>query len=260
MWHFWGGGGNTGMSGQLTRPDTQEDAGRSFRFACQDVTLLVSERQQKMSDLSTDLTGDLVWPTAVAFCKYLCDRRELVQGSRVCDLGAGTGLVGLVASRLGASQVTLTDVPRVLPLLSRNAALACVPDAEKKEVDKGQNVSVRALFWGAAEAEDFVREEGLFDLVICCEVVYQQPQQVWEALQATLRRLLRPGGRAVFAYQHRDGAEITDAHFFDTLEQNAGLRFQSQESLADWDGAWEEMDFRWVRQARSRVEPEAGAR
>ncbi|CAL1172416.1 unnamed protein product [Cladocopium goreaui] len=130
------------------------------------------------------------------------------------------------------------------------------------------NVQVRSLFWGEAEAKKFLEQHGVrahavtchdtvagpFDLILCCEVVYQLPQQVWEALQQTLRQLLVPGGRVVgdadnhragcdfaiskvFAYQHRDGAEavggrsdliVTDAVFFQTLEQAANLRFDQE--------------------------------
>eukprot|EP00435_Cladocopium_sp_Y103_P068428 s1200_g31.t1 len=139
--------------------------------------------------------------------------------------------------------VTLTDVPRVMPLLARNAALASVPDVSKVNgvapaVPPMPNIQVRSLLWGEAEAKKFLEQHGPFDLILCCEVVYQLPQKVWEALQQTLRQLLVPGGRVVFAYQHRDGAEaiggracrtVTDAVFFQTLEQAANLRFDQED-------------------------------
>ncbi|CAE7465224.1 Mettl21c [Symbiodinium necroappetens] len=172
-----------------------------------------------------------------------------LEGTRALDVGAGTGLVGLVVHRAlselmpyatdgskerqrPGSLVTFTDVPRVIPLLSRNVALHCLADATRKadpaETQAGEAI-VRPLLWGEAEAEALVQERGHFDLVLCCEVVYQQPQQVWQSLQAVLKRVLaRPGGRVVFAYQHRDGAEVTDAQFFETLEEACGVHLESE--------------------------------
>lgn len=255
LWHFWGGGGNTGMSGQMTNnpelvPSETEES-RAFHFSHKGVAVSVSERRRQPKDpLATDYTGDLVWPTAVAFSRYICEKHGL-EGTRALDVGAGTGLVGLVVHRMGAKSVTFTDVPRVIPLLSRNVALHCLADATRKadpaETQAGEAI-VRPLLWGEAEAEALVQERGHFDLVLCCEVVYQQPQQVWQSLQAVLKRVLaRPGGRVVFAYQHRDGAEVTDAQFFETLEEACGVHLESEESLSAWDDAWDDIDFRWVR-------------
>ncbi|CAK9107608.1 unnamed protein product [Durusdinium trenchii] len=144
--------------------------------------------------------------------------------------------------------VTLTDQQRVLPLLARNALLASTPDVSKAaEKPFAAHLKVRELSWGEQEAETFRDAEGPFDLVLCCEVVYQQPPEVWRALQETLGKLLRPGGRAVFAYQHRDGAEVTDARFFETLEEASKLQFQMEESLSEWDGVWDDLELRWVR-------------
>lgn len=56
-------------------------------------------------------TGHTVWDGAVVLAKYLekAYPRGLV-GKRVLELGAGTGLVGVVSSVLGASTVYLTDL------------------------------------------------------------------------------------------------------------------------------------------------------
>uniref|UniRef100_A0A0B7A2E0 Methyltransferase small domain-containing protein n=2 Tax=Arion vulgaris TaxID=1028688 RepID=A0A0B7A2E0_9EUPU len=42
-----------------------------------------------------------VWDSAVVLAKYLAKNRHLVHGKKVIELGAGTGLTGLVAAALG---------------------------------------------------------------------------------------------------------------------------------------------------------------
>ena len=67
--------------------------------------------------------GGVVWEAATATLAHLeatygdC----ALQGQRVLELGAGTGLCGLACAALGASHVTLTDLPSALPLLRANA-------------------------------------------------------------------------------------------------------------------------------------------
>lgn len=67
-----------------------------------------------------------LWPAAEALCRYLESAYGHIsgrlQGLRVLELGAGTGLVGIFAARLGAD-VILTDLPGVLENLQANVAL-----------------------------------------------------------------------------------------------------------------------------------------
>jgi len=180
----------------------------------------------------------------VVFCRYLCEHAELVSGLRVLDMGAGTGLVGLTTAELGA-RATLVDVPRVLPLLSGNVTAFRQSGGNRASSD----IVAGPLWWGDEPAiEQLAADRGLFDVILCCEVVYQQPAEVLDALRRTLEALLlRPGGKVVFAYQHRDGSEITDVEFFAKLSSLSCMRLISEEPLSQWDDAWDDTLCRWVR-------------
>ena len=43
-------------------------------------------------------SGSTVWPAAAAFCRWLTEKSDEICGSRVLELGTGTGLVGLTAA------------------------------------------------------------------------------------------------------------------------------------------------------------------
>lgn len=318
LWHYWGAGGNTGVSGQVTRPLSDEPvngagamasapvgrdecpargAGLAAPTASQDTAgpgksettaenckLAAAAASQDAAELhgngapsnfwgepyafehgdvhvivaqggtmgrgsgEVDMTGDIVWPTAVAFCKYLCDHRaSLMQDRRVLDLGAGTGLVGLVAAQLGARAVTLTDVDRVIPLLAHNVQLA-LASVTPSYSPAAAPISARSLWWGhAEEMQQLLSERGPFDTILGCEVIYQQQESVREALFSTIKHLLAPDGILVIAYQHRDGAEVTDHHFFQRLTEHDFEQMGPSLPLSEWDPYWDDMDIRWVR-------------
>jgi len=65
----------------------------------------------------------VVWDTALVLAKYLQTERfcskEGLANKRVIELGAGTGVVGLIAAACGA-HVCCTDLPAVVPLIELN--------------------------------------------------------------------------------------------------------------------------------------------
>ena len=182
-------------------------------------------------DDGADGTNLRLWPTALVLSEFLCEHPEYVAGKRVVELGSGSGAVGLVCSALGAASVTLTDVGDALPLIARNV--------HKNEAN---GVRVAPCLWGnedhiscllvnvpgVAAASSTDASAGLtvapaegYDVVICCEVIYQQPASVLDALARTQQRLAKPGGIIMLAYEFRNGLS-EDIAYFDVASELFG--------------------------------------
>jgi len=165
--------------------------------------------------------GSVVWRGAVVLCELLARRRALVAGRRVLELGAGVGLVALVAARLGAASVLATDAPGaedVLRLLRQNveegsgvaAAAAATEETEPAAAAATTTsavVHVAALAWGATtwpgggEAADA-------DLILAADVVYEPTSALM--LAETLALALPPSGitrECLLSYKERGAGE-----------------------------------------------------
>ncbi|CAK9227169.1 unnamed protein product [Sphagnum jensenii] len=170
-----------------------------------------------------------LWPAATALCWYLdhtygnsgmqvasssyairgvggkegeevsgVKRRRL----RVLELGAGTGMVGVLAARLGA-HVTLTDLAHVLPNLEQNVEL------NKLTVEAGGgSLSVHLLQWGVKEDVTALGQEP-FDLILASDVVYYDT--LFEPLVKTLKWLVGASPVVLLAHLRR---WKKDKHFF----------------------------------------------
>ncbi|KAF3777600.1 N-lysine methyltransferase protein [Nymphaea thermarum] len=137
------------------------------------------------------LTGSWLWGSALVLADWM-GRLDpsTFQGKTVVELGAGTGLPGLVAGLLGAIRVTLTDVGALLPGLRRNA--------EANGLD--ECVEVKELVWGATSPD----EVGPADLVLMSDLFYDpdsMPSLAW-----TLRGLCRKGTILLAATETRASA------------------------------------------------------
>lgn len=152
-----------------------------------------------------DGTFARLWPTALVLARYLCENPSLVAGQRVIELGAGSGAVGLVCAALGATSVTLTDVPEALPLIESNVA---------HNPRLASRVRAAPCTWGdEGHREALLRDGEGYDVVLCCEVVYQQSAEVLRALAHTQLALARPLGKALLAYEFRSAISEDLAYF-----------------------------------------------
>lgn len=94
------------------------------------------------------------WASGLAMARYLAEHPEWVQGKRVLDFGAGSGIAGIAAARAGALEVVACDLD---PL----ALAACRANAALNEVELGYS-------------EDFFAEADRFDLILVADVLYDR--------------------------------------------------------------------------------------
>ncbi|CAL1534354.1 unnamed protein product [Lymnaea stagnalis] len=117
----------------------------------------------------------VVWDSAVVLAEYLDKHRNLVEHKRVLELGAGSGLTGLVAAALGA-EVILTERASALDHLT--AAI------DANSLNKSWKISARVLDW----TED-VDPRGFdeLDLILGADIIYIE--ETFQDLLRTLKSL-----------------------------------------------------------------------
>ena len=101
-------------------------------------------------------------------------------GTRVLDVGCGTGVIAITAARLGACVEAIDLTPQLLERARENARIARV-DIEFREAD----------------AEDLPFRDGEFDIVVSQFAHMFAPRP--EVAIAQMLRVLRPGGTISFS-------------------------------------------------------------
>ncbi|KAL5551244.1 hypothetical protein UlMin_001420 [Ulmus minor] len=153
-----------------------------------DKTLVVFEHDQLYDSVSGRvLTGSWLWEAAVVLAEKMAAPDQLnfsFEGKSVIELGAGTGLPGMTAARLGASRVVLTDIGALVPGLLKNVEANGL----------GDRVEVRELVWGSDEL-------GEFEVVLMSDVFFAVEEMA--ALAETMKRVCKDGTRILAASEVR---------------------------------------------------------
>ncbi|NXL23422.1 MT21A methyltransferase, partial [Setophaga kirtlandii] len=139
----------------------------------------------------------VVWDAAVVLCAYLEMEGIVLRDRSVIELGAGTGLLGIVVTLLGpkepagvkyciphaalrdvdCARVTITDRAAALELLESNVQANLPPELRPRAV-------VKELTWGK-DLDNF--SPGAFDLILGADIVYLE--ETFAELLQTLEHL-----------------------------------------------------------------------
>ena len=131
--------------------------------------------------------GAMLWPSSIALAHDVFARREQLTGKRLLELGAGTGLPGIVAASLGA---------RVLQIDRNTVALhLCRMKAER---NAASHAEVRDADWESFQAD------APFDLILGADVLYAPAMH--DPLLAICDAHLAPGGTVLFADPLREAS------------------------------------------------------
>ncbi|XP_010885115.4 protein-lysine methyltransferase METTL21C [Esox lucius] len=150
--------------------------------------------------------GAVTWPAALALCRYLetnVEQFNLVDKS-LLELGAGPGLVSIVATLLGA-WVTATDLPEIIGNLRanllRNTRGRCrhIPQAA-------------VLSWGPDVEHTYPKSIYHYDYVLAADVVYLH--DYLEDLLMTMKHFCRPGTTLIWANKIRFKADLGFTEIF----------------------------------------------
>ena len=172
--------------------------------------------------LSVGDVGCVVWDAALVLAGYLEKLESQSPGywkdKRVLELGAGTGIVGLVAACHGAF-VTITDLPEFVDLININVK-------ENSSLLVGSALG-QSLVWGQELDEGVVG----CDVIVMSDVVYYE--QSLEPLMKTVNDLVGPGTRVIMSYEERNSCEKKriQSKFFDLMMTKYVIREVDDEEL-----------------------------
>ncbi|XP_068186167.1 S-adenosylmethionine-dependent methyltransferase domain-containing protein isoform X2 [Antennarius striatus] len=172
----------------------------SFCFAGYDISIRES----------VDTYGALVWPGATCLCQFLENNQQQVNlmDKTVLEIGAGTGLLSIVASLLGA-RVTATDLPEILSNLTFNL--------QRNTKSRSRHApQVAALTWGQSLARDFPQPSHRYDYVLAADLVF--PHDYLKELLETMQHFCRPGSRTTLLWANKIRFE-SDLEFVESFKK-----------------------------------------
>mmetsp|Transcript_25219 Transcript_25219/g.30531 ORF Transcript_25219/g.30531 Transcript_25219/m.30531 type:complete len:365 (+) Transcript_25219:365-1459(+) len=174
--------------------------------------------------------GVHLWRCGVLLSYFIAQNPQYISGQNALELGAGTGLVGLVASQL-CDKILITDYNRKLvQLINHNIVLNQMED----------NASATTLDWTSRSDIKRVLEDHPdgFDLVLAADTLYED--SALEPFWQTARQLLSGhGAKLLMAHENRS-SRLDGKLFMFAAEAGFSVETIAIESFmpADIKGLW----------------------
>ncbi|XP_035700110.1 protein N-lysine methyltransferase METTL21A-like [Branchiostoma floridae] len=171
-------------------------SGPTFNFCGHDVII-----HEQLADCGV---GATIWDSSIILSRFMEQTELELEDKSVLELGAGTGLVSIVASLLGA-KVTTTDCGETLPCARGN-----VP--RNTELRAKHEPVVRRLEWGTTDLDDFGPK---YDYIMGSDIIYKE-----ETFQDLYKTIMHLAGAETVLYLAGRIRFSVDEDFLDTLKHD----------------------------------------
>lgn len=178
-------------------------------------------------------TGWNVWDGALLMAHYLQHGSIHLHNQRVLELGAGCGVAGITAAALGRhSDVILTDLPHVVPLLEQNVK-------RNRHAFVSSNVTVQTCNW-FQPSPDLLKPRGSeltqwttpFDIILVADCVWME--ELVAPLLSVLKKLTDEPHQESNKYNKNDEIEIEveekhkeEKDMLEGMDVNGSINFES---------------------------------
>jgi len=179
-------------------------------------------------------TGVALWNSGILLSRLLDslaqEEHDFFKGKCVLELGCGTALASIVASKLGADNVIATDGNEEVCRLARRNLEHNNIFPENDESSSGvQRGNASYLKWGSLDAVDFYDTA---DVVIGSDLTYNSGS--WGLLAETFDAILKPNGIVIYLTLGHAGFNVAGelGGFLTLVESKGTIEVVKEGSLA----------------------------
>lgn len=181
-------------------------------------------------DDNRKLFSHFLWNSGLQLAELIEEGGEWdVKGKKVLELGAGTGLSGLVAAKSGAESVIITDypAPEVVANIKKNIEENLSEGMRIGKEGSPATCLVEGHEWGKLLKDDsFVQgHKGSFDIILVADCLWMPWQH--KALMRSIAWFLNPGGKAWVVSGFHTGREKMAGFYGAKLLVEQGLEVES---------------------------------
>lgn len=164
-----------------------------------------------------------VWDAALVLSYFMInDKSKLLVDFKdkvVIELGAGTGICGLISASLGAKKVYLTEKEGNLTMLEINLN-------NNKDKFKDTEVIILPLNW--EKKDDYMQIKDQIDIVLCSDLIYKL--ELFLPLNETIDYFSNKNTLVLMSHSYR---KPSDMDFFKLFDQNKWQLNRLPESMLD---------------------------
>jgi nicotinamide N-methyltransferase len=187
------------------------------------LTLTLADPQGKDS---RKLFSHFLWNAGLQLAEFIEEDELLwgVKGERVLELGAGTGLAGIVAGLKGAREVVVSDYPAVEVLENIRTNVRSNIERRKDQIEGIGDVSVQGHEWGVLDDGFSVRNQEGFGRILVADCLWMP----WEHgnLLKSIRWFLKEDGRAWVIAGFHTGRMKMKGFYDENALKAAGLEIE----------------------------------